>query len=121
MRQFSFSSHIRAKITFPNGFNFWRATFLRWVLHRHNFWRNYGLIAVEYASRTWTSCHAKTTANTTVGINSHDSIHTFEIGIDGTNFYAWRIIAMHTGGGLPKRGCVIAILHGVYFDPVLMV
>ncbi|MNY37937.1 hypothetical protein D3C86_1725280 [compost metagenome] len=121
MWQFSFSCHIRTEITFRNCSNLRRAACFDRIWKTFNRLRNYWFIPVEYAGRVGTSSHTKTAANTPFCINTYYTILTFKGGVYRANFYAWRVITMQTYCRLPKWGCILSVLHWIYFDPVLMI
>ena len=84
-----------------------------------NFFSQYRFFPVKYPGRIRTSCHTKTTTNTTITINQYNAILSFKSCIDRTHFYAGWLIAMHTGSGFPIWSSMIGILHFKHLYPIL--
>ena len=60
--------------------------------------------------------HTKPAADTTIIINSNNTVGEFESCANRAHFYAGRVIAMKAGSRHPIRSSVFGILHFVYLD-----
>src|SRR4249920_25443 len=73
-------------------------------------------IPVKNPCRVGTCNHTKSASDTTIIINSNDTIAEFKGCTYGAYFYTRRIITMEAWSRHPIRGSILRILHLVYLD-----